>query len=99
MKPYEWYLPGVPDLTEERVNHDNPELTLSEIKDRVEAKFQIGLDNSTVGRTLQGLNIYILKDGEEGYVYTFTPGHSMVNPEDGQIFEFPPEWMRWAAAD
>ncbi len=81
------------------LNHDNPELTLSEIKDRVEAKFQIGLDKSTVGRTLQGLNIYKLKDGEEGYVYTFTPGHSMVNPEDGQIFEFQPEWMRWAAAD
>ena len=81
------------------LSHDNPALTLSEIKDRVEAKFQIGLDNSTVGRTLQGLNIYELKHGEEGYVYTFTPGHSMVNPEDGQIFEFQPEWMRWAAAD
>ncbi len=81
------------------LSHDNPELTFSEIKERVEAKFQIGLDNSTVGRTLKGLDIYKLKDGEEGYVYTFTPGHSMVNPEDGQIFEFPPEWMRWAAAD
>ncbi len=82
------------------LNHDNPELTNSEIKDRVEAKFQIGLDNSTVGRTLQGgLNIYKLKDGEEGYVYTFEPGQSMVNPEDGQIFEFPAEWIRWAAAD
>ena len=45
------------------------------------------------------LNIYKLKDGEEGYVYTFTPGQSMVNPEDGQIFEFPAVWMRWAAAD
>ena len=81
------------------LDHDNPELTLSEIKDRVEAKFQIGLDKSTVGRTLQGLNIYKLKDGEEGYVYTFTPGQSTVNPEDGQIFEFPGVWMRWAAAD
>ena len=82
------------------LNHDNPELTLSEIKDRVEAKFQIGLDNSTVGRVLQeGLNIYKLKDGKEGYVYTFEPGQSNVNPEDGQIFEFPAVWMRWAAAD
>ena len=82
------------------LNHDNPELSNSEIKDRVEANFQIGLDNSTVGRTLQGgLNIYKLKDGEEGYVYTFEPGQSMVNPEDGQIFEFPAEWIRWAAAD
>ena len=81
------------------LSHDNPELAFSEIKERVEAKFQIGLDNSTVGRTLKGLDIYKPKDGEEGYVYTFMPGHSMVNPEDGQIFEFPPEWMRWAAAD
>ena len=82
------------------VNHDNPELTLAEIKDRVEAKFQIGVDKSAVGRVLQGgLNIYKLKDGEEGYVYTFTPGQSTVNPEDGQIIEFPAVWMRWAAAD
>ena len=81
------------------LSHDNPELTLSEIKDRVEAEFQIGLDNSTVSRTLQGLSIYKLKDVEEGHVYTFTPGRSKVNPEDGQIFEFPAVWMRWDAAD
>ena len=82
------------------LNHDNPELTLSEIKDRVEAKFQIGVDESAILRVLQGgLNIYKLKDGEEGYVYTFTPGQSMVNAEDDQIFEFPAVWMRWAAAD
>ena len=81
------------------LSHDNPELTLSEIKDRVEAEFQIGIDNSTVSRTLQGLSIYKLKDGEEGHVYTFTPGQSKVNPEDGQIFEFPAMWMRWDAAD
>ena len=82
------------------LNHDNPELTLSEIKGRVETESQIGVDESAVGRVLQvGLNIYKLKDGEEGHVYTFTPGQSNVNPEDGQIFEFPAVWMRWAAAD
>ena len=82
------------------LNHDNPEITLSEIKDRVEAKFQIGVDKSVVGRVLQrGLNIYKLKDGEEGYVYTFEPGPSQVNPEDGQIIEFPAAWQRWTAAD
>ena len=82
------------------LNHDNPEITLSEIKDRVEAKFQIGVDKSVVGRVLQGgLNIYKLKDGEEGYVYTFEPGRSQVNPEDGQIIEFPAAWQRWTAAD
>ena len=80
------------------LNHDNPELTLSEIKDRVEAKFQIGLDKSTVGRTLQGLNIYKLKDGEEGYVYTLAPGQSFRN-EDGTTIRFEAEWQRWAAAD
>ena len=82
------------------LNHDNPELTLSEIKDQYESKFQIEVDISAVRRVLQGgLNIYKLKDGEKGYVYTFTPGRSTVNPEDGQIFEFPAVWIRWAAAD
>ena len=45
------------------------------------------------------MKIYKLKDGEEGHVYTFTLGGSNVNPEDGQIFEYPAVWMRWDAAD
>ena len=82
------------------LNRDSPELTDSEIKDRVEAEFQIGVDRSAVGKVLQGgLNIYKLNYGEEGYVYTFEPGQSMVNPEDGQIFSSPAVWIRWAAAD
>ena len=36
------------------LNHENPELTLSEIQDRVDAEFQIGVDESAVGRVLQG---------------------------------------------
>jgi len=80
------------------LNRDNPELTLSEINDRVETKFQIGLDRSTVGRTLQGLNIYKLKDGEEGYLYTPEPGQSFLN-EDGTTITFEPEWQRWTTAD
>ena len=47
----------------------------------------------------KSLDIYPLKDGEEGYVYTFEPGQSHVNPEDGKIFESPAAWIRWAAAD
>ena len=80
------------------LNHDNPELTLSEIKDRVEAKFQIGLDKSMVGRNLRGLNIYKLKDGEVGYLYTLEPGQSFLN-EDGTTITFEAEWQRWVAAD
>ena len=80
------------------LNHDNPELTLSEIKDRYDAEFQIGIDKSAVRRVLQGgLYIYKLKDGEEGYVYTFTPGQSKVNPEDGMILKFRDSWTRWTA--
>ena len=93
-------LPAVSELRRFIVdlNHDSPELTLSEIKDRVEAKFQIGVDKSTVGRTLQGLNIYKLKDGEEGYLYTLEPGQSFLN-EDGTTTTFEAEWQRWAAAE
>ena len=80
------------------LNHDNPELTLSEIKGRVEAKFQIGLDKSTVGRTLHGLNIYKLKGGKEGYLYTSEPGQSSLN-EDGTTITVEAEWQLWTAAD
>ena len=47
----------------------------------------------------KSLDIYKLNDREEGYVYTLQPGQSHVNPEDGQIFEFPAVWMRWTPAD
>ena len=32
-------------------------------------------------------------------IYTFTSESNRVNPEDGQIFEIPAEWIRWTAAD
>ena len=48
----------------------------------------------------QGLKVYRSPiAGDADAVYTFTPGRSKVNPEDGQIFEFPAEWTRWTATD
>ena len=46
---------------------------------------------------MESLNIYKLKDGEEGYVYTLEPGQSYRN-EDGSTITGEAEWMRWAAA-
>ena len=48
----------------------------------------------------QGLQVYRSHiAGDANAVYTFTPGESKVNPEDGQIFEFPAEWTRWTASN
>ena len=44
----------------------------------------------------EGLQVYRSKvTGDANAVYTFEPAQSMVNPEDGQIFEFPAVWIRW----
>ena len=67
-------------------------------------------DLAVVGTTFEG-RTGGLKDGLQVYrssglvvpgsganaVYTFTPGESHVNPEDGQILEFPATWTRWIA--
>ena len=46
----------------------------------------------------EGLQVYrSTVTGDANAVYTFTPGQSIVNPEDGQIFEFPAAWTRWTA--
>ena len=46
----------------------------------------------------EGLQIYrSTGTGDANAVYTFTPGETHVNPEDGQIFEFPAVWTRWTA--
>ena len=47
----------------------------------------------------EGLQVYrSTVTGDANAVYTFTPGQSIVNPEDGQIFEFAAVWTRWAAS-
>ena len=66
-------------------------------------------DLAVVGTTFEGragglkdgLQVYrssgLVVPGTANAVYTFTPGESHVNPEDGQIFESPATWMRWIA--
>ncbi len=44
------------------------------------------------------LDLYRLKDNEEGYFYTLQPGQSFEN-EDGRTIMIEPEWVRWTAAD
>jgi hypothetical protein len=44
------------------------------------------------------LDVYRLKDSEEGYVYTLEPGQSFQN-EDGGTITIEPEWARWIAAE
>ena len=47
----------------------------------------------------EGLQVYRpTVTGDANAVYTFTPGETHVNPEDGQIFEFPASWTRWTAS-
>ena len=48
--------------------------------------------------SVTGWDIYRLKGGEEGYVYTFEPGQSFLN-EDGRRITTEPEWVRWSAGD
>ena len=45
----------------------------------------------------ESLNIYKLKNGEEGYLYTLEPGRSFLN-EDGTTITIAADWTRWAAA-
>ena len=66
-------------------------------------------DLAVVGTTFEGrtgglkdgLQVYrssgLVVPGTANAVYTFTPGESHVNPEDGQIFEIPATWTRWIA--
>ncbi len=50
--------------------------------------------NHLVPGSAAGWDIYRLKGGEEGYVYTFEPGQSFLN-EDGRTITIEPEWVRW----
>ena len=66
-------------------------------------------DLAVVGTTFEGrtgglrdgLQVYrssgLVVPGTGDAVYTFAPGESHVNPEDGQIFEIPATWTRWIA--
>ena len=73
------------------------------VSDRIE----FNLDNlEMVGTTYEGIangiseGLQVYRStitGDANMVYTFTPGGTDVNPEDGQIFEFPAKWTRWEA--
>ncbi len=53
-----------------------------------------------VGASIAELQVYrSTVTGDTTAVYTFTPAQRTVNPEDGQIFESPAQWIRWTAAD
>ncbi len=50
--------------------------------------------NQLVPGSATGWDIYRLKGGEEGYVYTFSPGQSFLN-EDDRTITIKPKWVRW----
>ena len=50
--------------------------------------------NQLVPGSATGWDIYGLKGGEEGYVYTFSPGQNFLN-EDGRTITIKPKWVRW----
>ena len=54
--------------------------------------------NRLVPGSAAGWDIYRLKGGEEGYVYTVSPGQSFLN-EDGRTITTEPQWVRWIATD
>ena len=46
----------------------------------------------------EGLEVYrSAVTGDENAVYTFTPGETHVNPEDGLVIELQASWTRWTA--
>ncbi len=53
--------------------------------------------NRLVPGSAAGWDIYKLKGGEEGYIYTFSPGQSFLN-EDGRTITTEPQWVLWIAA-
>ena len=59
----------------------------------------VGVSKSSrlVPGSATGWNMYKLKGGEEGYIYTFEPGQSFLN-EDGRTITREPYWVRHAAA-
>ena len=70
-------------------------------------RIEFNLDNlEMVGTTFEGnadgisegLQVYRSTiTGDANMDYTFTPGGTDVNHEDGQIFEYPAKWTRWEA--
>ena len=51
-----------------------------------------------VSRPGEQLGVYRAKTGGTAQVYTFTPGTTWQNPEDGQRFTTRAEWLRWTAS-
>ncbi len=58
----------------------------------------VSKSNRLVPGSAAGWDIYKLKGGEEGYIYTFSPGQSFLN-EDGRTITTEPQWVLWIAAD
>ena len=57
----------------------------------------VSKSNRLVPGSAAGWDIYKLKGGEEGYIYTFSPGQSFLN-EDGRTITTDPKWVLWIAA-
>ncbi len=58
----------------------------------------VSKSNRLVPGSAAGWDIYKLKGGEAGYIYTFSPDQSFLN-EDGRTITIEPKWVRWIAAD
>ena len=43
----------------------------------------------------ESLDIYKVRGGKEGYLYTLVPRHTFLN-EDGSRITFEAEWIRWS---
>ncbi len=57
----------------------------------------VSKSNRLVPGSAAGWDIYKLKGGEEGYIFTFSPGQSFLN-EDGRTITTEPQWVLWIAA-
>ena len=74
------------DRDDQKFNEDDLELVGVSKSDRL------------VPGSATGWDIYKLKGGEEGYIYTFEPGKSFQN-EDGRTITTEPNWVQWIASD
>ena len=90
------------------VHSFSAELSLGEGADFVIDGIEINLDDlEMVGTTYEGktsgisegLEVYrSAVTGDENAVYTFTPGETHVNPEDGLVIEWQAVWTRWTVS-
>ena len=88
-------------LTYEGVVYYGDSLSADEAANFNEDDFEfvgVSESNPLVPGSAAGWDMYRLKGGEEGYIYTLEPGRSFLN-EDGRTITIEPEWSRWIADD